>query len=158
MEVVFYENMSDERYVTKQLTEIIQTNVLFLEDNNVISPFIVVNMIENYNDINYCYIPALGRYYYVGKDGFTILNGNRLKINLQVDVLMSFSAEIKAANAIVVRSNSAGNVLIADALQQIREDEIITNLAFSGCEFLRGINTTNYSFLLTTFGGENSGN
>lgn len=156
MVVIFYENMSDTRFVTKQLTEILSTEIIFLEDNNVVSPYIIINMIENYNDINYCYIETLGRYYYVS--GFAVLVGNQLRIDLKCDVLMSFAGDIKASTALVSRSNSVGNILMGDSGQRVRADEIITNLAFTGGEFLRGINTTNYSFLLNTFGGENSGN
>ena len=156
MNVIFYENMSDKRFVAKQLSEVLTAEIIFLEDNNVVNPYIIIEMIENYNDINYCYIAALQRYYYVS--GFSILTGNQLRVDLQCDVLMSFGSDIKASNALVSRSNSVGNILMGDSGQQARADEIITNLAFTGGEFLRGINTTNYSFLLNTFGGENSGN
>ena len=156
MVVTFYKNMSDKRFVTKQLSEISATEIIFLEDNNIVSPYIIVNMIENYNDINYCYVGTLGRYYYVS--GFTVLVGNQLRIDLKCDVLMSFADDIKTSAALVVRSNSVGNIMMKDPNQPTRSDEILTNLAFSGCEFLRGIGTTNYSFLLNTFGGVNSGN
>lgn len=156
MTVTLYENMSDKRYVIKQLNQVLTVDVFFLEDNNVNNPYIIINMINNYNDINYCYIPDLGRYYYI--TAFQVLTADRLRINLKCDVLMSFADDIKTANALISRSNTVGNVLISDNAQPTRADDILTNLAFSNCEFLRGIGAANYSFLLNTFGGENSGN
>lgn len=156
MNVIFYENMSDKRFVAKQLSEVSTAEIIFLEDNNVITPYIIIEMIENYNDINYCYIETLGRYYYVS--GFTILTGNQLRVNLKCDVLMSFASAIKTSTALIKRANNSGNIMFEDGMQPVRADEILTNLAFSGCEFLNnGIGAANYSFLLNTFGGENSG-
>lgn len=156
MEVIFYENMSDKRFVSKELNEIIKIELVFLEDNDVVNPYIIIDMVENYNDINYCYIAALARYYYV--NGFTVLTGNRLRVDLKCDVLMSFADDIKTSSGLIMRANNSGNIMFGDNMQPIRADEILTNLAFSGCEFLKvGVGAANYSFLLNTFGGENNG-
>lgn len=157
MTINLYSNLSDSRYVAKQLTEIGTREILLLDDDNITNPVITLNLFENYSVPNYCYIANFGRYYYI--TSAEILTGNRVRYSLKCDVLMSFANEIKSTAAILSRSNSMGNILINDSQQAVRADDILTNLAFSGCEFLKnGIGAANYSFVLNTFGGENSGN
>lgn len=157
MTIIFYSNASDKRYVTKAITEIATIeNAVLLDDNiSVTTPsFRVVNV--DFTTINYCYVPEFKRYYYISNYRFEF--GKQIVFDCVVDVLMSFANEIKNTNAIVIRANVQGNVLINDELQPIRVDDILTNLAFTGSEFINeGVGSGNYSFLLNCFGGVKSG-
>lgn len=152
MNVVFYNNQSDKRVLNKNLTPVITiSNILFLENADIKNVYVILEYFETYKNANYFYIAELNRYYYI--TDVEILNGNRIKIYGDVDVLMSFSAQILACEGILSRSTNTGNVLISDQLQPARCDNLITNLAFSGCEFTTDITTGQNCFLLTTFGG-----
>ena len=156
MNIVFYINKSDKRFLNKSLVEITTANdVVLLDENvNVINPHFRVNDID-FTNINYCYVPDFKRYYYI--ESTEIQYGGVVDVQCAVDVLMSFKSDIYNANGIVSRSNSMGNVLISDDMNVLRVDDTHTNLAFKGCEFLNTITSANYSFLLLTFGGTNSG-
>lgn len=156
MTIDLYRNLSDNRYVTKQLAEIKSADILLLENDSVDAPRVTLTLFDEYNSPNYAYISGVNKYYYIIDT--EILTGGRVRYTLKCDVLMTYATEIKTTGAIISRANSVGNVLIDDKQQTYRADDILTNLAFSGCEFLRGISATNYSFLLSTFGGVNSGN
>ena len=155
MTINLYRNQSDNRYVTKRLADVSTAEILLLENDSVDMPIVVLTMFEEYSVPNYAYIVDINRYYYITNT--EVLTGGRVRYSMKCDVLMTYADEIKASSAIISRANSVGNALMSDESQAMRADDILTNRAFSGGEFIKkGISVTNYSFLLNTFGGVNS--
>ena len=155
MEIIFYHNMSDKRFLNKNITEQARVDNAILLDNNinVSAPHFRIKGIT-VNTYNYCYVPDFKRYYYI--NGVSAQYNNVYDISCDVDVLMSFKDSILNCRGILERSKNQGNVLIADNNYNInRVDDTITNLAFSGCELTTSSNATN-CYLLLTFGGTNA--
>lgn len=53
---------------------------------------------------NYCYIPSLGRYYFVNE--ITYVGNKKYDLSLQVDVLKTYESEIMNATATVTESDT----------------------------------------------------
>lgn len=89
MNVTFYNNLSNDNVVNKRLEEINTLSFTFKENSNIINPSLIL---KNYKGGNYCYIKELGRYYYVKDIDF--LGNELVKINCEIDVLMSYKEDI----------------------------------------------------------------
>lgn len=111
MTITTYSNASEEHVLDKQLT-VVNSGVtaMFKDDTNMINPTIIISSLMSKN-FNYVYISDTDRYYYVNDMTYS---QQRTFINLTVDVLMSFNAEIKALNVIANRSSSYYNVYQKD--------------------------------------------
>lgn len=94
MDIKFYQNVSDKRVITKTLnSEYTRTGCQLIDESSIINPVFTVDMNAGLYQYNYVYIPYFNRYYYI--TDISVLDGTRLKISCAVDVLMSFSTEIK---------------------------------------------------------------
>lgn len=101
MTVSLFKTNSDKRRITKNLTTIKSDISCIIKDiNDIFNPSIVI---ENDNlslDVcNYAYISEFNRYYYI--NDIKTLTGNRVALNMTVDVLMSFSSEILTVPLII---------------------------------------------------------
>lgn len=153
MVIIFYRNLSDKRYLNKNLTTITtSSNAVLLDDSvNMTAPHFRVTGVT-LNTVNYCYVMDFKRYYYI--TDVEVLHGGVCNITCAVDVLMSFKNDILNCSGIMERTAINGNVLITDSNYNVnRVDDTLTNLAFTGCEFLKNTSANNNSFLLVTFGG-----
>ena len=114
---------------------------------NVETPTFILN-VNGVFDANYAYVPEWGKYYFLGEP--TYLDGNRLTVTGQCDVLTTNADEIKALSINVTRSNKL-NRYLHDNLQpsQVnRQSEIITcKNAFSPAA------TGDIRYVLTVQGG-----
>lgn len=109
----FYKNLSDERYIQKKL-KAIETNVTihFKNESEVINPTLYISRNIDMKDVNYIYIHALKRYYYITE---ITLEMQRYIVQCHVDVLMSFQTEIRNCECIIERSQSKYNTYLDDA-------------------------------------------
>lgn len=89
MNVTFYNNLSNYNVVNKSLEEINIISFTFKENSNIITPSLIL---KNYKGGNYCYIEELERYYYI-KD-IDLLGNGLIKVNCELDVLMSYKEDI----------------------------------------------------------------
>lgn len=87
----------DEKTVNKNYIALAVLDVKIKDNNNVINPTFIIATTETLN-INYCYCPAWGRYYYVKVEPLT---GGRIALVCRVDALMSFKNDIKNLSAII---------------------------------------------------------
>lgn len=83
------------------------TQATLKEATSIVDPVIIITQPTDVSNINYCYIPALGRYYYI--QDITALTGNRVALNCHCDVLMSFKSQIKNCQAIIDKSQQSSN-------------------------------------------------
>lgn len=113
MTITLYHNDSDKRTVSKTLTNAgALQGAVIIDDTSILSPRLKVRdngiiMVQ----YNYCYIADFKRYYYI--TDITISNGYIL-IDCKVDVLMSYSNEIRACYAVIKRQQSLCNYYLDD--------------------------------------------
>lgn len=131
MQIVFYQNKSDDRVVSKSLDTISTlTSCELKEDCSILNPvFLVSGGVSTFADVNYCYVADFLRYYYI-TDIKSAGNG-MTEISCRVDVLMSFSAAFLERDAIVARNENEFNLMLDDSEFRLYADPHIITKAFS---------------------------
>ena len=127
MYITTYVNDSDEHVLDKSITKVHDNiSVNIKDDTNLINPVIIVSgsLTPSYN---YIYITDFNRYYYVRDITYS---QQRYYIALEVDVLMSFNAAIKALDVIANRSSSRFNVYQPDDSIPFLQRNIIATQKF----------------------------
>ena len=112
MNVILYNNKSDKRQLVKNITEIKTISATAKGDINIISPTLIIHNTDMTN-INYCYITELKRYYFL--TNYTYITGQRIELHCDVDVLMSYSDDIKRLKVNVLRYEKAQPSYISDS-------------------------------------------
>ena len=127
-------------------------DVYFVEETSVMTPSItLVAALDTIVKYNYCDIPQLKRKYYI-RD-IVSLDGERVRVDLAVDVLASFYDDIISAYILTDRSALNKNVFIPDNKLKNSTRGISQIKTFSGGEWLPTLTTTTNGIVITTFGG-----
>lgn len=112
--VRFYQNTSDNRYLSKSITQKgTDVSCSFKENTTQEDPILIISPTNYQSSANYCYISDTGRYYYIVNVTFS---QQRVFIHLRVDVLMSFGSGIKSSKCVAFRSSNRYNSYLADEL------------------------------------------
>lgn len=90
--------------VNKQLSDGFSVSGVLRESFDILNPILNVRSQTNIT-ANYCYIPLLGRYYFI--DGVQIESNNKYEIRLSVDVLKTYETEILNATGTVTERDGA---------------------------------------------------
>lgn len=96
--------------------------------SSILNPYLIINtVITNPSSLNYAYIQAYNRYYWV-----TDWSWDRgfWYCNLSVDVLASYKIQIGSSTQYVVRAASAYNLALADSKYPALSYSQITNITF----------------------------
>lgn len=113
MEVKFYQNTYDKRVINKTLgTAKTLSSCQLIDESSIINPVIEIDIDTALYGYNYAYIVYFGRYYYI--DNITVIDGSRMRINMTVDVLMSFSSQILACNVNSRRNENNYDMYLPD--------------------------------------------
>lgn len=102
IKVTLYNYNGNRNTVNKKLVGGVECVGAIRDDTNVLYPVLTIRV----NDIinaNYCYIPTLGRYYFI--DSITYLSSDKATLKLSVDVLKSYEREILQASGTVTQSD-----------------------------------------------------
>jgi hypothetical protein len=91
MEIILYTNGSERQAVRKNLSNGYQLTGALRGESSVINPSFLIET-TNPSQYNYCYIPSFNRYYFI--TDIISVRTHIWRINCNVDVLMSFRAEI----------------------------------------------------------------
>lgn len=149
MQATFYYNKSDKRYLNKSI-EAKYNNIPIevLEPSSVIRPSLRVSSGLIGQNVNYIYVNELERYYYI-KDW--IMENGYIRLECEVDVLMSFKDEIKQQNVIIKRQEKEYN------LYQIDEKMHLYNTpCYRALTFPNGFSNTGH-FVLCVAGASTGG-
>lgn len=114
MTIILYSVSDDDLKVNKTLGTAIATfnDVEITDEDNIHEPHFIITLNSTYLSVNYAYIEAWHRYYFVK---INILDGNRMEFILTVDRLMSFVNANKASlTGYVERSTNHYNLNILD--------------------------------------------
>lgn len=150
MEVVFYKSTADNRRLDKTtaIHKLYGVVAHLKETTSILNPtFIIANNPKlNLSQVNYMYVPELGRYYFI--TDIATMTSNRLAITGHVDVLMTYKDAISAKKCLIERSEDKYNPYIVDDELKVRterEYQVVTLGSF-------GAPTGSY-FALTVNGG-----
>ena len=102
LKVTLYNYNGNRNTVNKTLANGMECVGAIRDDANVLYPVLTIRVHEVIN-VNYCYIPTLGRYYFI--DSINYLSSDKATLKLSVDVLKSYESEILQANATVTQSD-----------------------------------------------------
>ena len=106
MDVIFYNNASDDRVINKVLIGGTTMSGQARDSVNIMNPVVRFESDEILR-FNYAYIPQLQRYYAITE--ITAAYDNLYDVSFAVDVLMSFRAEILVLSAIVDKQTMPEN-------------------------------------------------
>ncbi len=114
MTIHLYSISDDNLKVSKTLGTATATfeNVNLLNEDDINNPYFDITLNADYLSVNYAYVPAWHRYYFVD---ITILSGNIMRFTLRVDRLMSFIAPNESSlTGYVERSTNYFDLRILD--------------------------------------------
>lgn len=124
MQMVLYTNNSDNRTLSKSLTEISTVEMTLKNDTGIMNPVIILSGGSIPPIANYAYISALNRYYYI--TGQRIIPGKMLEISLKEDVLMSWRVFLtQHAQVIAERSTNVPNKKLPDNVPVLANRNVI---------------------------------
>lgn len=95
-----YINMSETIDLEKTLTNKYTIEGLTRETVDLLTPTIDIKGIEA-NKYNYCYVKEMSRYYYIVNT--TVFPNGICRLEMKVDVLMSYVDDIKASSGLITR-------------------------------------------------------
>lgn len=102
MNINFYNSKIRKNEVNKSLGVAIAKTCSLKEGSSIEDPILYMVYDTSLMSCNYVYIPDFGRYYFItGKE----IDGKTLYITCHVDVLKTYSADIKASKGTATRSN-----------------------------------------------------
>ena len=122
MTAILYNNVSDNREINKNITEIASIDLTLYLDTNVLNPVFKLKTFNNNG--NYLYVPSLNRYYYI--NNYTLSN-QCVYLHCSVDVLMSFKNQI-LNNTYLIKRNEflKDNRLVDNEIPVSCKKQIVT--------------------------------
>ena len=155
MNIVLYNNKSDSRVINKSIEKITEISVILKSAQNIMSPEIMLQTKTLPIEANYCYISDFGRYYYINAQRLD--NGNVSKIELTVDVLMSFKSMILSSTVVAERTTNKYNRYLPDIVPTLAKFNNIYKLftppVIGNPFYSDGITADTSSMLLTVLKG-----
>lgn len=143
--ISLFKTASENNRVVKDLTDEKQLSGELRNQTSVLNPKIRIESAENIAGYNYCYIPEFGRYYYIVD--ITSVRTRVWEVSMRCDVLMSYSAQIKALRPIIEREEVGQSAGLVDNDLPININKKVQKFYFPN-----GF-TKDIQYVLTTSGG-----
>lgn len=151
MNVIFYNNKSDNRKVNKSITRLGNNIACQLKEPcEILRPAVTLarQTLPNYAQCNYMYIPTFGRYYFVK---CTALPGDMLSVEaIEPDPLMTYANGIRSLYCTIIRQEKVFNKYYIDNELPIRQTKQIQLVSVGQYSAGTGI-------YLTVDGGDSNG-
>lgn len=147
---------ANDRKIDKDFTVIRELNCTIRGSITLLNPNLLVSYHQDIAECNYMYIPEWERYYFI--DGITMVPGQMSEIRGSVDVLMSFSNQIKNMSVFVSRAENLESPFFADPNM---EAEVASNVqvdTLSGPFYSSNFPETGRHYLFTVLGGSDNSN
>ena len=129
--VLLQRNSSETIRINKVVNTILSLNGILRDGSSIIDPVILIEDnigLGTLNVVNYMTIPEFGRSYFVG-DIVSVRNG-LIQVSGHVDVLSSFSGDIKQNTGIVFRQERQYNLYLNDGVLEAYQNSIVTTKKF----------------------------
>lgn len=110
MDVKLYKTTAEKNALNKLITNEIIKNGHLKDNCDILNPVIVVNYDASILSYNYARIDAFNRFYFISDIS---INKQTIELTLKVDVLTTYSGDIKNSYATIIRSNK-GSKMIPD--------------------------------------------
>lgn len=137
MNIILYTTKSESNRVTKTLENAATFSGTLRERTNVMYPSFVIQGDVSLVDYNYAYIEDFKRYYFI--TDLVSERNNLFRIDLTVDVLMTYKDQIKELTAVVDRQEKKFNLYLQDT-----EFNIDTRMKVVTKKFPRGFDGNSY--------------
>ena len=151
MEITLYSSTADPRVLNKstQLTSIatVQAKVYF--PFNILAPTFSIKYTTSLTGANYCYIPSLGRYYFLNEP--ILESGEIISFSSNVDPLMSYRSQISNLDCICLTSQYDYNEYIPHDIPSSAK-ATITNYRFGNFSFSLPTSDSDVQYVLTLNG------
>ena len=148
--ITLYKNTAENNKIDKTefLTKVIDLQGYLRQETNIINPSIIIEYAGEIN-FNYVYISTFNRYYFV--NSISSVRSNLWRIELSVDVLMTYKSTILNYNCYVSRNENEYNEYIEDTYLPLEYEKAVEIIDLyddtsNGKIFLEG----NYSIVCTT--------
>ena len=127
MHIVLMSASGGLKKVHREPTEISRyDNVTFLESTSIENPILVIGGITDiaeFCNINYAYLPRLGRYYFV--NDIAMETGGRVALKCSVDVLKTFSPDIDSmGKTLITRQANKRDLLLPDSMLPLKAEKV----------------------------------
>lgn len=151
MTIQIQQTTSEKNRIGKAISTLYTTEGTLRDGTSILNPVIRLSgaTIPSIKNANYMYIPDFGRYYFI-TDIKSIRNGI-VEISGHVDVLQTYSGQIRSNSAVIRRNSNSWNLYIEDGVfKTYANPHIFTKLFPSGFK--------NPSFVLAVAGGKATSN
>jgi hypothetical protein len=145
MDIIFYNNNSENNRLIKTITQISTGAGVLREPCNLTDPS-VLTAIDDVSNINYAYIADFGRYYFIRK--ITVDRENLYRIDMHVDVLMSNKTALLDCKGVINSSTEINANRYLNSDTWVRTEKDTTTIM----RFPSGLSTDG-NFILITAGG-----
>lgn len=118
VKVNFYENVSDNRCLHKNIIQVSQADILcdIYEPCDILNPVLIVDIDQlDYANVNYCIIEEFNRRYFI--TSVVPTSAKRLELTCHVDVLSTYEEQIRDCELIAARSTNNVNYYLHDDLR-----------------------------------------
>ena len=127
MHIVLMSASGGLKKVHREPTEIARyDNVTFMESTSIENPIFIIGGITDiaeFCNINYAYLPRLGRYYFV--NDITMETGGRVALKCSVDVLKTFSKDIDSmSKTMITRQANKRDLLLPDSMLPLKAEKV----------------------------------
>lgn len=150
MNLTYYNNVTDERYIVKKITQISlaehanPVEIKMIDNSSIVKPTFKMRDVDVYMTANYCYVDDLHRYYYI--DNITVSKGFAF-LECTEDVLMTYKESLHDLEVLVDRNQWDYN------LYQVDDKLTLNNyMSQKRIEFPDGFNSETQQFLLCVIG------
>ena len=145
MTIEFYNNSSEDNRLNKKITAVKTGTGTLKEESDIIDPSILIALTD-ITGINYAYIPAFDRYYFV--TDISVDRQNLYRVSLRCDVLMSYKSQILKCKGILKESTrkNISNYLPSNSWVALQKDSTFIKTFPSGL-------LDSGEFILITAGG-----
>lgn len=113
------------------------TGCVLKESTSILRPVIRILTTSDITDYNYMYISEFGRYYFI--DDIISIHNNKWDVSGHVDVLETYSTQIKAQDVVVKRQEKQYNLYLPDPEFKTLEYEQIQTLKFPANSFSKAL-------------------
>lgn len=154
LDIVLYNNFSDNRTVNKDIRQVLSGSIYLYEDSSIVNPVVRLDYDSTIIPaVNYAFVPAWNRYYYI--TDISALVGGGMRITMACDVLMTYKGSILNSTQTVIRNEGiSGATMIKDPTLPLLPYKDVKVIAFEGGSMNLGNATTgSFNFVINIAGG-----
>lgn len=145
MDILLYKNTSPPNKIQKNIDLVDTIKGVLRKECSIQNPVVTVGN-TSFIKSNYCYIPFLGRYYFITDT--KVNNDGSNDITLRCDVLMTFKESILDSNQVISRYEKSENYLLPDNEIPIYANNSIEGISGKNQVFYKD----KYFYIITTSG------